>query len=130
MPNLKSNLKALTDTFNEAGTPFDAGCDPIQIEQYIQMSRVNAQSKPICVVEKWTWWDLEEADPSVNNAVIKSDSVIDDEAGRFRPGDWVRTSPLVIFHPPCLFETQNTVYLLVGPGTRKSVPVEQTMRFF
>jgi hypothetical protein len=63
-------------------------------------------------------------------ALIKADTIIDDEAGRFRPGDWVRTSPLVSFTENCIFETQNTVYLLVGKGSRKKIPLDTAMSFY
>ena len=67
--------------------------------------------------------------PHMNNqsGVIEA---FDDEAGRFLPGEWVRTSPLVSFTENCIFETKNTVYLLVGKGSRKTIPLDTAMSFY
>ena len=94
--------------------------------------------KPVCVVNNWMWWDLEVTDQheqllkqnGQQAALIKADTVIDDEAGRLRPGDWVRSSPLVSFSENCIFETQNTVYLLVGKGSRKRISLDTAIAFF
>ena len=94
--------------------------------------------KPVCVVKNWMWWDLEVTEQQKqllkendqHAGLIKADTVIEDEAGRFRPGDWVRSSPLVNFTENCIFETKNTVYLLVGKGSRKTISLYTAISFF
>ena len=42
--------------------------------------------------------------------------VIHDGHGRFPPGGWVRSTLCKSFDGVCLFETRNTVYVLMGNG--------------
>lgn len=85
--------------------------------------------KNICIVKDWCWWSLEISDEQMRslskiglvNAMIFSSHVISDESGRFREGDYVRTGFLKDYYRPAFFETTNTMYILVGKGTRKAV---------
>ena len=138
MTDSKDDLSNLVKVFFDNGEIIDAGCETEQIDYFKKISREVAPDKLICTVQKWIWWDLElgEQDAirlsalNLKAAMIKADCVIDDEAGRFTYGDWVRTSYLKQFHSPCLFETPNTIYLLVGAGTRKKISLENAKRFF
>ncbi len=113
----------------EDGDQFDAGCSEDHIPYYIsKCNEINAD-KNVCSVKNWQWLDL-DLEEKIKNEVeqseqqfclIKADYVIDDQAGRFDEGDWVRSSLLLNFHENCVFETRNTFYILVGKGTRKSV---------
>ena len=133
-----SELENLVSAFNHEGDTFDAGCDASDIDLYKTKCREFLPYKSICVVKNWMWWDLdvsEEGKKFLNKnmqhaALIKADTIIDDEAGRFLPGDWVRSSPLVSFNENCIFETKNTVYLLVGKGSRKTIPLDTAISFF
>ncbi len=133
-----SHLDNLVSAFNHEGDTFDAGCDESDIDLYKSKCREFLPYKSICVVKNWMWWDLEVTEEESNvlkqngkqASLIKADTVIDDESGRFRPGDWVRSSPLVSFTECCIFETQNTVYLLVGKGSRKTISLDTAMSFF
>jgi len=51
-------------------------------------------------------------------ALVYALTVIQDSKGRFAPGDWVRSTLEVSFTHDCLFETKNTVYVLMGAGRR------------
>lgn len=131
-------LAQLANTFFEKGEPYDSGCNENQIDHFLAKSRLLDPTKPVCIVKDWTWCDLDTtADEfqqisafGLQAVIIKSDFVIKDEACRFDYGNWVRTSYLKEFHFNCLFETQNTVYLLVGDGTRKAINSDQLKRFF
>lgn len=133
-----SHLDNLVSAFNHEGDTFDAGCDESDIGLFKSKCRELLPKKSICVVKNWMWWDLEVTDQhkqllmqnGQQAALIKADTVIDDEAGRLRPGDWVRTSPLVNFTENCIFETKNTVYLLVGKGSRKTISLDTAISFF
>lgn len=133
-----SELENLASVFYDEGTPFDAGCDEKDIERYVATCRELVSDKKLCVVKNWQWSDLELTEQykqlfqqaGQQPALIKADTIIDDEAGRFPPNGWVRTSPLTRFTENCIFETLNTAYLLVGQGTRKTVPLATAMAFF
>ena len=90
-------------------------------------------NKSVCVVESWTWWDIQqEVDSNLSQGplcVIKSDRILYDELKRFPVGGWVRTSPLVESHFNCVFETRSTFYILIGSGTRKSVLANNALAF-
>lgn len=87
-----------------------------------------------CVVRDWIWIDLvldEQGLAAVQAAgqqpVMLYGTVMLDSAGRFDPGDWVRTTMLVTFSEGCLFCTRNSRYVLVGDGQRKSATFETVM---
>lgn len=135
---LESELENLASTFYDEGYSFDAGCNEEHIERYVAMCRELMPYKKLCIVRNWQWWDLTLSDHykklfAQNGqipALIKADNVIEDEAGRFPNGGWVRTSPLVRFTEDCIFETKNTLYLLVGNGSRKTVSLSAAVAFF
>ncbi|MCL1077284.1 hypothetical protein D5R81_04805 [Parashewanella spongiae] len=134
----KSEIETLTEAFAKDGSHFDAGCDESDVEKYRAKCHELMPSKHVCIVKNWTWWDIETSEQDQNHfnsnslypALIKADCVIEDEACRFANGDWVRTSYLVNFSDNCIFETNNTVYLLVGSGNRKTVELDAAMSFF
>ncbi|WP_324741257.1 DUF6957 family protein [Pseudomonas veronii] len=52
-------------------------------------------------------------------ATLFAHEIVLDSKGRFQPSMWVRSNFGVSFTEGCMFETKNTVYLLLGPGLRK-----------
>lgn len=88
------------------------------------------QHKPICVIKGWVWieWVISNrkglglyADKQRLTKVYGR-NVIMDEQGRFPAGNWVLSSYLHHYHAEkYVFETANTLYLLVGPGFRKTI---------
>jgi len=128
----KEAIQSILDEFSSVGTKFEAGCKDNCVEKYISICRSINSRKQVCVVKMWQWWDLDiEGSPSDifketgrYPCLIKSDYVFDDLAGRFEPGEWVRSSLLINFSHSCIFETSNTFYLLVGEGTRKTVSLD------
>ncbi|WP_440130588.1 DUF6957 family protein [Pseudomonas fluorescens] len=79
-----------------------------------------------CLVADWTVVDIvvsprqlkAVAKRGVTPTLVNALCVIHDSKGRFPRGHWVRTSLGVSFTHDCLFETKNTVYVLMGPGRR------------
>lgn len=108
------------------GEPMDFGCHPDKFTDYVKVAR-DVANKKTCVVKDWIWVDLDVsekhmkmiADHGTQPSLVYAHHCIEDSAGRFKAGEWVRTTPLVEFHEPCIFETLNTLYLLCGPGQRK-----------
>jgi hypothetical protein len=80
-----------------------------------------------CIVRRWVWHDfsmLEDFSSEVlqdhlQPLILGANYVVFDSAGRFDPGNWVRTSPLRSFNEGFIFETRNTAYVLLGVGYRK-----------
>lgn len=80
--------------------------------------------KAYCTVEDWIIFHVDE--PAESLARVRATGlepmfmyahcVIYDGHGRFPPGGWVRSTLCKSFDGVCLFETRNTVYVLVGEG--------------
>ena len=51
---------------------------------------------------------------------VFAEKVILDSRGRFDYGNWVRSTMAISFQDGFLFETKNTVYVLMGAGDEKS----------
>lgn len=100
--------------------PFLVGCDMSDIDQIV--SSIHAETnKPVCGVKDWLWLEETQAE-GMPKVKIYSRYVLFDEHRRFQEGYWVFTSLLHSLHKEWyIFETANTVYLLVGDGLRKSI---------
>ena len=80
--------------------------------------------KAYCTVEDWLILHVDEPAESLARVrasglepmFMYSHCVIYDGHGRFPPGGWVRSTLCKSFDGICLFETRNTVYVLVGEG--------------
>ncbi|WP_277587781.1 DUF6957 family protein [Pseudomonas chlororaphis] len=83
--------------------------------------------KAFCVVKQWILIDLtvtpDEKEKLTNlgllPATIFAHEVVLDSKGRFQPQMWVRSNFGKSLTQGCMFETKNTVYLLLGAGQRK-----------
>jgi hypothetical protein len=95
-------------------------------------------NKPYCLVRSWRWMDLqapESVRQEIENSgarltVIFADTVVLDSRGRFSPGNWVRSTFLVSYTEGGLFETGNTVYVLMGDGCRKTAELKTVFSIF
>ncbi|VVP85684.1 hypothetical protein PS918_02753 [Pseudomonas fluorescens] len=83
--------------------------------------------KVFCVVRQWILIDL-TVTPDEKEKLTKLDllpmtlfahDVVLDSKGRFQPAMWVRSNFGKSFTEGCMFETKNTVYLLLAAGQRK-----------
>ena len=91
-----------------------------------------------CLVRDWVWIDLDVTPLQLAElektrrkpALIFAHSVIYDSARRWDVGDLVRTSPLYQFRDDFLFQTLNSVYVLLGEGVRRRATVETVGRIF
>ena len=94
--------------------------------------RERAHNKEYCIVRDWIWIDLDvtEEEASIlektrrQPVVIYAHSVIFDTARRWDVGDYVRTSFLYAFHEGYMFETMNSIYVLLGDGIRKRTSLD------
>ncbi len=129
---MKQELARLAGVLYEPGVLTDFGCTESQIELMKEKCVQLCPNKPICVVKDWTIWDIEppKSAPDFVISLIKADYIIYDELDRFPVGGWVRTTAILSIHENSIFTTNNTHYILVGSGTRKSVEFKDMTKFF
>lgn len=96
-------------------------------EELISLAATAFPGKAFCVVRQWVLIDLtvtpDEKEKLTNLGLLPmtlfAHEVVLDSKGRFQPGMWVRSNFGKSFIEGCMFETKNTVYLLLGTGQRK-----------
>lgn len=93
--------------------------------------------KPYCLVKQWILLaadvsadDLEKIH-SANHLplFVFAHEVVEDSRRRFQPGDWVRTSMAISFDG-VMFETKNSVYVLMGDGHERVASLKTIFSFF
>ncbi|MGV8865115.1 MAG: DUF6957 family protein [Pseudomonas sp.] len=108
------------------------------LEAVMAVARKRYKWMPLCAVEEWIILDAIVTDDErakVTAAGCKpifmfAHKVVDDEQRRFEPGHWVRSSMGTAFNDGFLFETRNSIYVLLGPGHRKSASIEAIFSLF
>ncbi|MNC22246.1 hypothetical protein D3C75_702410 [compost metagenome] len=96
-------------------------------EDLISLAAKRFPDKAFCVVRQWILIDLtvtpDEKEKLMNLGLLPmtlfAHEVVLDSKGRFQPGMWVRSNFGKSFTEGCMFETKNTVYLLLAAGQRK-----------
>ena len=87
--------------------------------------------KAFCVVKQWILIHLTVTPAEKEKltglgllpATLFAHEIVLDSKGRFQPQMWVRSNFGVSFTEGCMFETNNTVYLLLGAGQRKEASI-------
>ncbi|KFE52454.1 DUF6957 family protein [Pseudomonas syringae] len=110
----------------------------LPVDEAIALARKRYKWMPLCAVEEWNILDAiitDEERAKVSASACQpmfmfAHKVVDDEQRRFEPGHWVRSSMGTAFKEGYLFETRNTVYVLLGPGHRKSASIEAIFSLF
>lgn len=110
----------------------------LTLDEALALARKRYRWMPLCAVEEWIILDAvvtDEERAKVTAAGCQpifmfAHKVVDDEQRRFEPGHWVRSSMGTAFKDGYLFETRNTVYVLLGPGHRKSASIEAIFSLF
>jgi hypothetical protein len=100
-------------------------------DELIALAANTFPGKAFCVVKQWILIDL-----TVNSAekeklsglgllpaTLFAHEVVLDSQNRFQPSMWVRSNFGVSSTESCMFETKNTVYLLLGPGLKKEASI-------
>ncbi|MEJ8866600.1 DUF6957 family protein [Pseudomonas jessenii] len=96
-------------------------------EDLIALTAKAFPSKAFCVVRQWILIDLtvtpDEKEKLTNLGLLPmtlfAHEIVLDSKGHFQPGMWVRSNFGKSFTEGCMFETKNTVYLLLAAGQRK-----------
>lgn len=110
----------------------------LSLDEALKVARKRYKWMPLCAVEEWTILDAIVSDEERAKVAAAgcqpmfmfAHKVVDDEQRRFEPGHWVRTSMGTAFNYGFLFETRNSVYVLLGPGHRKSATIKEIFSLF
>ncbi|MAF88750.1 MULTISPECIES: DUF6957 family protein [Stutzerimonas stutzeri subgroup] len=129
-----SELDSLSNLFNGDGEVMTGS--PMTDEQALNFMRDLRLNTEYCLVRDWVWIDLivtplqlaELEKTSRKPVIIFAHKVIYDSQRRWDVGDLVRTSPLQEFRDGCLFQTLNSVYVLLGDGQKKQAALETVGR--
>ncbi|MGY2279555.1 DUF6957 family protein [Pseudomonas monsensis] len=108
------------------------------LDEAVAVARKRYRWMPLCAVEEWIILDAIVTDDERAKVAAAgcqpmfmfAHKVVDDEQRRFEPGHWVRSSMGTAFNDGFLFETRNSVYVLLGPGHRKSASIEAIFSLF
>lgn len=90
----------------------------------IQLVQAAFPDKPWCLVRDWVIFDVtperlaDDVARGLQPTRMYADSIVLDLQHRWEAGEWVCSSSLKSFTQGCLFETENTVYVLLGDGYR------------
>ena len=111
------------------GSDCDFGVDESHLSAMIDLARGRYPNRAVRAVKSWMWWDFEVSKAElarfvsidVKPAMIFAHYLIWDSRGQWAEGWNVKSTPLVKFEENCFFITRNSVYILVGKGTRKPV---------
>ena len=106
--------------------------------QLIELVTGRYPAKAYCLVRDWTLFraELTEAELAKVSAAgniplfLLAHHVLVDSAGRFQPGNWVRSSIGVALADDYFFETRNTVYVLVGEGAEQKASLKTIFSFY
>lgn len=126
---IDSEIQSIASLIYEPGEYFEFGCDEDDASKFVKVANEMFPDKPYCVARGWVIWDAivtEEQRQALKTINIQPvfvyvNFVIEDEYGHLNRGHFRRSTALVEMVQPCFFITRNTVYVLVGPGTRKDV---------
>ena len=88
--------------------------------------------RPYCLVEDWLLFHVDEPPESLARVrsvglqpmFLYSHCVTYDSQGRFPPGGWVRSTLCKTYDGVCMFETRNTVYVLIGQGREQTASLK------
>lgn len=95
-------------------------------------------NRSYCLVEEWTVFKAIVTDEELAKLhaaghlpyFLYASKVIEDDRRRFDYGDWVRSSMCRSFEGGCLFETRNTIYVLIGPGREQAGSLKTIFSLF
>ncbi|MDR6714285.1 hypothetical protein J2W83_003906 [Pseudomonas hunanensis] len=110
----------------------------LPLDDLLLAAREHFKWMPLCVVEEWVILDAiltedelaKVAAAGCQPMFLFAYKVVHDEQRRFEPGHWVRSTIARAFAEGYLFQTRNTVYLLKGPGQRKSSSLKGIFSIF
>jgi hypothetical protein len=129
-------LHEMTDLLYGDGKPMPGS--GVSQEEAVRIVRERYPYAEYCLVSKWRWLDLDVTPEQRNElartnrqpVVIYAHTVIYDSRRRWDVGDFVRTSYLHKFEDGYIFQTLNSIYILIGDGIRTRTSLETLGRIF
>ena len=107
-------------------------------ESLIQLVQSRFPNKGFCIVQQWSIVRALASDEDLTKICVHghlplfvfAEKVILDSRGRFDHGNWVRSTMCISFQDGFLFETKNTVYVLMGDGDEKSASLAAILSLY
>ena len=129
-------IQAANELFNTLGEP-QSGSGENQ-EALIRIVQARFPDKGFCIVQQWTIVRAIASDADLTKIHVHghlplfvfAEKVILDSRGRFDYGNWVRSTMAISFLDGFLFETKNTVYVLMGDGDEKSASLAAILSLY
>ncbi|PHN17206.1 DUF6957 family protein [Pseudomonas sp. ICMP 561] len=124
-------LRSVVELLGSAGDPaigFEGSVEAAEAHAIL-----NFAGRQYCLVREWIIVEIEVtneyrvdlASDGLSPFVLYAADVVLHSTGKRRPGDWVRSTYQTFIIPEHVFQTRNTTYVLVGPGSRKRLPWKQ-----
>ncbi|MBI6885768.1 DUF6957 family protein [Pseudomonas putida] len=124
-PAVENQLHKINSFLHDEGEPL-MGCELTE-DEAVELALKYFPGKPYCLVSHWYKVDLDISDADAaavrsqgcEPVLVYGGKVLRDSHRRFVRGNWVRSTLQVSFTHGCLFQTPNTVYVLMGEGSVK-----------
>ncbi|MEB0007894.1 hypothetical protein QN412_13750 [Pseudomonas sp. RTB3] len=122
---MTSELQEVTELLFGAGEPA-LGFEDDQVQAEAE-AILRSFGKAYCLVKNWILIEVEVSDgyrdaleaDGFSPHVLYAANVVLHSAGKRSSGDWVRSTFQRAFSLGYVFETRNTIYLLMGAGLQK-----------
>lgn len=126
---MRNSRKRFERIVSVPGNISEFGCINSEILECIKYARKHNPGKGLCLVKNWMILDCVYGDVPGSrvkrnekiSSLLYGGGVLFDSPPRFGVGRRILSSPLVSLEHPGFFITTNTVYLLVGQGSRKKI---------
>lgn len=130
------SIEKFSEFLSSEGEVIHSACDDEAAG--VALAQELCPGKPYCSVRQWILVDLDISggkkalvtNQGFQPVLLYAHTVVTDSAHRFAPGDWVRSTLLVYLKSNCLFETKNSVYILLGAGSRKTADPDVVTSIF
>ncbi|PBP46178.1 DUF6957 family protein [Pseudomonas syringae] len=109
----------------------------VELHEAIRITKERFPGQSFCVVEDWVWLDLDAPDLITKELASEGhqpvmllvfNTLYDSSASANR--HWFRSTPLIEFSDGMFFQTTHKLYVLLGPGRRKSMSLSAVVRLF
>jgi hypothetical protein len=127
---MSDTLRDVVELLNGDGEPL-AGFEGDATEAEA-MATLRPSWKPYCIVSDWMLIEIEVTDEfreslacdGLQPCVRYASNVLSHSFNERLAGDWVRSTFQRSFSDGFVFETRNTVYILMGKGLRKNASIQ------
>lgn len=109
----------------------------VELHEAIRITKERFPGQSFCVVEDWVWLDLDAPDLITEELASKGqqpvmllvfNALYDSSSSANH--HWFRSTPLVEFNDGMFFLTAHKLYVLLGPGRRKTMSFSAVVRLF